>query len=126
MNQPATSLTVTPVPGVLHNLPEGEHDMTIIQVVLKVQVNRYGDKYNALYLTYASDNGLTASSMSPEFKGGIVNILSALHQPVLSLKDLTPEALMSLRGTRVRATVTHRAQRSVIYANVTAVNGVKL
>lgn len=116
--------TVVPVPDERHQrLPEGEHTLTIIRADLKVQRNRYGDKYAALHLTYAAENGLTASSMTPEFRGGIVATLAALAEAVVGLRDLTPERLMGLRGRRVRATITHRAYRSAIYANVTAVNG---
>ena len=104
-------------------LPEGAHDLTIIRADLKVQRNRYGDKYAALHLTYAADNGLTATSMTPEFGGGIVVALAALREAVLNLHDLTPERLMGLRGRRVRATISHRAYRNAIYTNVTALEG---
>lgn len=104
-------------------LPEGVHNLTVIRADLKIHHNRFGDKYAALHLTYASDNGLTASSMTPEFRGGIVGALAALQEAVLNLRDLTPERLMSLRGRRVRATISHRAYRNAIYANVTALEG---
>ena len=104
-------------------IPEGIHKLTVIRADLKIQRNRFGDNYAALHLTYAADNGLTASSMTPEFKGGIVGALLALQEAVLNLRDLTPERLMGLRGRRVRATISHRAYRNAIYANVTALEG---
>lgn len=104
-------------------LPEGTHELTVINASLKIQRNRFGDRYAALHLTYAADNGLTASSMTPEFRGGIVGALAALEEVVLNLRDLTPQRLMGLRGRRVRATISHRAYRNTIYANVTALGG---
>ncbi|QFP75789.1 hypothetical protein [Deinococcus sp. AJ005] len=117
-------ITISPAPDDrTTRLPEGIHELTIVRADLKLQRNRFGDKYAALHLTYAADNGLTASSMTPEFKGGIVGALTALEEFVLNLRDLTPERLMGLRGRRVRATISHRAYRNAIYANVTALEG---
>ncbi|CAM3556248.1 hypothetical protein [Deinococcus frigens] len=119
-----SAITVTRAPDDrTTRIPEGVHELTIVNSILKLHRNRFGDKYAALHLTFAADSGLTASSMTPEFKGGIVGALTALKEAVLNLRDLTPERLMGLRGRRVRATISHRAYRNAIYANVTALEG---
>ena len=124
MQEHTAPTTISPIPvDYTERLPEGVHTLTIVRADLKIQRNRFGDKYVALHLTYAADNGLTASSMTPEFRGGIVSALAALQEAVLNLRDLTPERLMGLRGRRVRATISHRAYRNAIYANVTALEG---
>lgn len=106
-----------------HRLPEGEHQLTVIRADLRWQKNRFGELYKALHLTFADDHGQTATSMTPEFRSGIVVALTALGDPALTLRDLTPERLMRLRGRRVRGTVSHRAYRNSVYTNVTAING---